>query len=401
MFDFWLSFKLIRGGGKFLGITSFLSVVGLVIGVGVLIAAMAVVSGFEKTIRDSVVDLSGHIVLLKRGTYLDDMASLEKETKRIIGPSRMSPFLHLEAMLPFKGKVSGVVVQGIDSKKGHRVPILKKRIVEGEWKLGKEHILMGKEIAKRMGIKVGDSIKIVVPKPSKIKSDRFRPQLTRAKVSGLIDLGKFEYNDRIIMADNRLAQKMLKLKPNVYSGLRIMLEDAESAPRLSHELSGKLGYPFYAKNWYQLNQNFFEALKIEKMVIFLVLSVMVLAASFNTASSLFISVVKRYSEISVLKALGAGPSYILRVFSIQGIIIGFIGTLLGVAFGFFLIFILANYSLVDIPADIYKINKLPIDIRWKDVALVASVSFLLSFLASLIPAYRGSKLSPMEGIRYE
>lgn len=392
---------MIRGGGKFLGITAFLSVVGLVLGVGVLIAAMAVVSGFEKTIRDSVVDLSGHIVLLKRGTYLDDIEKLKKETKEIIGPSKMSPFLHLEAMLPYKGKVSGIVVQGVDSKSGHRVPMLQKRIVKGKWDLSKNNVVLGKEIAKRMGLKVGDQIKVVVPKPSKTKSDRFKPQLTRARVSGLIDLGKFEYNDRILMADNRLAQKMLKLKPNVYSGLRIMLSDADRAPPLSHELSGKLGYPFYSKNWYQLNQNFFEALKIEKMVIFLVLSVMVLAASFNTASSLFISVVKRYSEISVLKALGAGPSYILKVFSIQGIIIGFIGTALGVMFGFFLIYILANYSLVDIPADIYKINKLPIDIRWVDVAIVASVSFILSFLASLIPAYRGASLAPMEGIRYE
>lgn len=402
MFDLWLSYKLMRGGGKFLGLTAFLSIVGLVIGVGVLIATMAVVSGFEKTIRSSVVDLSGHMVLLKRGTFLSDIEVLEKKTKEIIGESQLSPFLHMEAMLPHKGAVSGVVVQGIDSINGSRVPLLQKRIITGEWVSPKEKtIVLGKEVAKRMNISVGDQINIVVPKPSKTNSSNFQPKLTKVSVAGLIDLGKFEYNDRILIADNRLVQHMMGLKEGVYSGLRIMLPDAEQAQVKSYELGTKLGYPFYTKNWYQLNRNFFEALKIEKRVIFLVLSIMILAASFNTASSLFISVVKRYGEISVLKALGAGPNFILKIFGLQGVLIGFVGTLFGIFFGFGLIYILANYSLVDIPADIYKIDRLPIDIRMTDVVIVGTVSFVISFLASLIPAYRGAKLSPMEGLRYE
>lgn len=402
LFDFWLSIKLVRGGGKFLGLTAVLSLVGLVLGVGVLIATMAVVSGFERTIKDSVIDLSGHVVLLKRGTYIDNLEALKENVKKMSPPDvKMSPFLHLEAMLPVKGKVSGVVVQGIDKENASRIPLLQKRVVKGSWNIAERNVMIGKEIAKRMGIEPGDRIKIVVPRPSNTNSENFSPKLTAVKVAGLIDLGKFDFNDRVILASNRTAQKMIGLKAGAYSGLRLMLEDADKAPSLSHKIAGGLGYPYYSKSWYELNQNFFEALKIEKRVIFLVLSVMILAASFNTASSLFVSVVKRYSEISVLKALGAGPSYILKIFSIQGILIGFVGTLLGILFGFGLIFILQNYSLVDIPADIYKIDKLPIDIRTIDVVLVGCISFVFSFVASLIPALKGASLSPMEGLRYE
>ena len=150
-----------------------------------------------------------------------------------------------------------------------------------------------------------------------------------------------------------------------------------------------------------MNLNFFEALKLEKMVLFIVLSVMVIAASFNTCSSLFISVVKRYRNISILKALGAGPDVILKIFSIQGLLIGFVGTFLGVLFGLFLVYIIANYSLVDMPADIYKIDRLPISLDWLDIAKVSCFSFLISFLASILPAMKASKTLPVEGLRYE
>ncbi|MEE6249137.1 MAG: ABC transporter permease [Bdellovibrionota bacterium] len=400
MLEFWLSMRFLKGAGKFIGISSKLSIAGLIIGVGVLLAAMAVVEGFQKTIKDSVIDLSGHIVLIKRGTYLSGIDELKKKINNTIPKYTASPFIHAEAMLPHNGQVRGIMVQGM-AKDGVRAPSLKKRLIKGKWPSSTEHILIGKELAKQMDIKIGDTLKVVVPMPSKVNSNQFQPKLTEVRLSGIMDFGKYEYNERMLVAHNELVQKMLGLNAKAFSGLRIMLPDSETAVVDASKISQALGYPYYTRSWYELNLNFFEALKLEKMVLFIVLSVMVIAASFNTCSSLFISVVKRYRNISILKALGAGPDVILKIFSIQGLLIGFVGTFLGVLFGLFLVYIIANYSLVDMPADIYKIDRLPISLDWLDIAKVSCFSFLISFLASILPAMKASKTLPVEGLRYE
>lgn len=400
MLEFWLSMRFLKGAGKFIGISSKLSIAGLIIGVGVLLAAMAVVEGFQKTIKDSVIDLSGHIVLIKRGTYLSGIDELKKKINNTIPKYTASPFIHAEAMLPHNGQVRGIMVQGM-AKDGVRAPSLKKRLIKGKWPSSSEHILIGKELAKQMDIKIGDTLKVVVPMPSKVNSNQFQPKLTEVRLSGIMDFGKYEYNERMLVTHNELVQKMLGLNAKAFSGLRIMLPDSETAVVDASKISQALGYPYYTRSWYELNLNFFEALKLEKMVLFIVLSVMVIAASFNTCSSLFISVVKRYRNISILKALGAGPDVILKIFSIQGLLIGFVGTFLGVLFGLFLVYIIANYSLVDMPADIYKIDRLPISLDWLDIAKVSCFSFLISFLASILPAMKASKTLPVEGLRYE
>ncbi|MEC9283778.1 MAG: ABC transporter permease [Bdellovibrionota bacterium] len=400
MFEFWLSMRFLKGAGKFIGISSKLSITGLIIGVGVLLAAMAVVEGFQKTIKDSVIDLSGHIVLIKRGTYLSGIEELKKKINNTLPKYSSSPFIHAEAMLPHNGKVRGIMVQGI-AKDGVREPSLKKRLVEGKWPSKLNQILVGKELAKQMDIKIGDSLKVVVPMPSKVNSNQFQPKLTEVEMSGIMDFGKYEYNERMLVGRNELVQKMLGLNSNAFSGLRIMLPNSDSAVQDASRVSQALGYPYYTRSWYELNLNFFEALKLEKMVLFIVLSVMVIAASFNTCSSLFISVVKRYRNISILKALGAGPDVILKIFSIQGLLIGFVGTFLGVLFGLFLVYLIANYSMVDMPADIYKIDRLPISLDWLDIAKVSCFSFIISFLASILPAMKASKTLPVEGLRYE
>lgn len=401
MFEWWLSLRLLRGGSNLLGLPAKLSLLGLILGVAVLLTAMAVVSGFERSIRESVIDLSGHVVLIKRGSYLTDIDELSRMLRQTHSDFVASPFLHAEAMLAHEGKVSGIMVQGIEPD-GVRRKALQSRILSGSWMQDYDRdVLLGKELGQRLGIAVGDSLRIVVPKPSSNNSNEFQPRLTRVRVVGFVDLGKYEYNERLILAGNALVQKMLAVKEGSYSGLRMMLPDPQLASQWAFDFSQAAGYPYVFRSWYELNLNFFEALKIEKVMLFLVLSVMLVAASFNTASSLYISVVKRYRHIAILKTLGMGPRSLQKIFSYQGLLLGLLGTMMGVLLGLLLVFLLANYSLVDMPADIYKIERLPIFLHWSDILWVSLCSLLLSFFASLLPARKAARSLPVEGLRYE
>jgi lipoprotein-releasing system permease protein len=404
MFQLWLTSRLLLRG-RVLNLTTFLSFLGIVLGVGTLVVTMAVISGVETLMRTAVIDVSGHLMLSKQGGEVAPQQSLIPKVKEILPDAKaISPFVRLEAVIAKNGRVQGVIVEGLDTSTVDTVLNLKSRIIEGEYNVnphqGQDQILIGKELAKNYQLKVGDELSLVVPRPPKTDSTSFQPTRSSFRISGVLDLGKYEYNERTVVVNDLAAQNLAGIG-NVYSGVRILLNDIEGTRDAGMALVKKLDGSYWVRDWFEANYNFFSAVANEKRVIFFVILFMVLVASFNVSSTLFVGVLRRYRDVSLLKTMGTKSGFLVRMFVLQGMVLAFIGTIVGLILGVGVAKWVSVARLVDIPADVYKFDHLPVEFRFEDIAAVLVCTFLVCFLSTLIPAWRGAALSPIEGLRYE
>lgn len=408
MYQVWLVWRFLRSGQRFLNLTTSLSIFGMVIGVASLVVAMAVVSGFETTLKNSVIDSVGHILVMKRGAPLEDDAQF-LSTVRAHAPGLLAetPFVYLEAVLAHKKKLSGVVVQGVDPATYEKVLRLKHRLREGEFAFGPREDgvqggLVGKGLAEKFGLNVGDTFKAVMPVAKEYDNSSFRPRPMTFFVRGVLDLGRFDWNERFILTHLEAAQEFAQIGKQVM-GYRLRLDRDDKAKEVAFNLSQQLGHAYWTRDWEDVNRNLFEAVKLEKVVIFFVLLIMVLAACFNISSTLFVSVLRRFGDISVLKTLGANRRFVIKLFTAQGLLIGFIGTVLGVLLGVALCFgfLYAEQHWGLLPGEVYKLERIDVEFRWTDISAIFGAALLICFLATLAPARRGSKLAPVEGLRYE
>ncbi len=408
MFELWLTLRLLKEGkSQFLNPVSWLAVTGMALGVATLIIVMGVVSGFESTLENAVTDVTGDILLIRRGEPLDNLDILMPRLKKV-APQIVSatPFVHVEGMLAHKGKVGGIVIQGLDPGSSQKTLNLSGRIKEGTFDLGTGNeenppVLIGKGLKEKMGINVGDIINIVLPKNSPTaKVTGFVPQLKKFLVVGVVDLGMYEFDSRFIITSARAAQKLADKGP-FYTGLRLKLSDSHLAPQVSLALSAEMGFGYLIRDWMEAHNNLFEAIKLEKIVIFLVLLFMTVAACFNVSSTLLISVLRRTHDIALLKALGAKNSSILRFFSLQGLLLGVMGNVLGVILGLTICFIITKTNIIFLPPEIYHLSRLPVEIRFKEMGMIIVASLFLCLISTWGPARRAAKLLPVDGLRYE
>jgi lipoprotein-releasing system permease protein len=380
----------------------------MALGVACLVIAMAIVSGYESTLKNALIDSFGHLVLVKRGEPLNDYKDVATQVQASDSRVRaITPFLFVEAIAAKSGKIQGVLLEGVDEATHAGVVNMQSRIQRGEFKFGldeddRPYVSIGKELAKRLNIEPGDVMKVVVPVTKKWGGDRFRPRAISLKVSGILDLGRYDFDERYMLMDLGALQKFAKLKSKV-TGLRVRLNSSENANEVGAGLVNELGFPYWYRTWRDSNQNLFDAIDYEKPVIFLIVALIVLAAAFNIAGSLYVSVLRRYRDISVLKTLGADQKFIRKLFSTQGLIIGLIGALLGLAVG-----VWASGLLVELqnsfqlfPGEVYRIDRVDLEVRHTDLLIILMVSMVICYLASLAPARRGGRLNAVEGLRYE
>lgn len=404
MLQLWLTTKLLWKG-KFFNWTTLLSLLGVVVGVATLVITMSVISGVESLLQKAVIDVTGHIMLMKPGGERDPMSSLAPRLKKAVpAVVAQTPFVHLEAVVARKGKINGIIIQGIDTSTVDGVLNLKSRVIEGEFNFnpidGVDSCLIGKELARKMALKLGDEFQIVVPKPSKMDATTFSPVRSKFRVSGILDYGKYEFNERLVIISDLAAQTLAGVG-NVYSGLRIRLKSKDDTRDAGYQITSELGHPYWIRDWFEANYNFFSAIAIEKSVIFVVLLFMVLVASFNISATLFVNVLKRYRDVSILKTLGARKWQLTQFFVIQGMILGVVGSFFGVLIGIAGGILVSRSSFIYIPAEIYKFDHLPVEFRVLDLVAIVTVTLVICFFSTLIPAIRGAKLNPVEGLRYE
>jgi lipoprotein-releasing system permease protein len=407
MWELWLGRRLLGLRGGTMGATAVLSLIGLVIGVASLIVAMAVVSGYQSTLQKSVIDVVGHLLVMKRGSTLT-RDTFDRDI-RPLAPEIVAatPFLYVEAVVAHAGQISGVVIEGVDPVGVHTVLNLKNHLQDGQLDFsGAEHATslawIGKGLAKKYKLAVGDHFKVVLPVNSDFDSSTFRPRLAEFQVRGVLNLGRQDFDSRYVMTDLKSAQELANVGDKV-SGFRIRLQAAAQAPAVVNRIVNQFGYQYMARDWEEVNHNLFEAARLEKVVIFLVLMVLIIASAFNVSSTLFVGVIRRYHDISLLKALGATGQSIQRIFLLQGVGLGVLGSGLGIMLGLILcgLFMWAETRFGLIPAEVYKLDRIDVELRWTDFVAIVGVCLTICLIFSWAPARRGAKLSPMEGLRYE
>lgn len=404
---------------KFISLNTWISVGGVALGVMALIVVIAVMSGFGKDLRDKILGTNSHVVVTNiTRTGMGDYEAIIAAIKKIEGVSAVAPFILSQVMLTYGDNSAGVVVRGVDPDREAGVSDLEKNLVQGTMKMledpesssakpRRDGVILGKELAHRLGVQRDDAVSMISP-ASRVTPMGLVPKIKLFQVVGFFESGMFEYDSNLAFISMHSAQKFFAMKGKV-SGIEIRVRDIERADQIAKGIQDDLGFPYYARDWMRMNKNLFSALRLEKIVMFIILILIILVAAFNIVSTLFMVVMEKSKEIAILKSMGASRSSIMKIFSLQGLIIGVTGTAIGCVGGFTVVpnlneivgFIEKVFGITAFPSDVYYLDKLPSEIQYLDSFLIVIFSILICFIASLYPAWRASRLDPVEGLRYE
>lgn len=384
-----------------------LALLGLVLGVAALVASMAVMSGFENTLKTAMAEVSGHAQVVKRSRFPDDWQELEERIRKaeptLVSSSR---FVFIEAVLANKGQISGVLIQGVDTQRVNEVLNFKRRVISGSDVLEESSdvplALLGKNLAAKMNLSVGDTFRVVVPVADSVDPSKFQRRVGAFKVQGVLDLGKHDWNERFILADLKATQSLADIGDR-YSGLLLKFQDVDHAREAAFNLSGVLGAPYWVRDWRDANENLFEAISVERPGIFFVVLVITIVAAFNVSATLFVNVVRRFKDIAILKTVGLSQKDIMKIFVCQGLFMGLVGLvlgfLLGIGIAYLFEFLQGRLGLIS--GEVYRLENIELQIRFVDGFAICIATLLICLIATIAPSRRGAKLQPVEGLRSE
>jgi len=407
-FEYFIGGRYLKAKQKqaFISMITVLSVAGVTVGVMALVVVIAVMSGFEDDLKSRILGVESHLVLMRHGGPFEDYQPVVEKMASVDGIESVTPFIYTQVMLRSSHGISGAVLRGIDP---HTAPSVIKGIQAGA--LVKETdgeqtdpdvkvpgIILGKELARSLHVLKGDMVQVITTK-GMISPIGHVPTMRRFVVRGYFETGMYEYDGSMAYIQLSDAQKILRMKDSI-SGIEARVTDIYKAREVAKKVVNTLGYPYWVRDWMQMNHNLFSALKLEKTVMFIILALIILVAAFNIASSLIMMVMEKTKDIAILKAMGATDSSIRKIFVFKGMIIGAIGTFLGVVIGFVLCVLLEKYKFIELPGDVYYLTTLPVKLDFLDVVVIASSALVICFLATLYPARQASKLDPVEAIRY-
>ena len=423
-FEFFISLRYLRAKRKqiFVSIITFISVAGIFLGVAALIIVLAVMNGFETDLRNKILGINSHVVLMQYTGAMKDYQKVASEVEQVEGVVASTPFIFSQAMLRNEGRTSGVILRGMSVDTAFKVINLGK-MHEGNIEylsekqrstieLGKDKsalpgIVIGKELAKNMGLLLFDPVNIISPMGISTPMGMV-PKMKRFVVVGIFDSGFYEYDSTLAYVSLRDCQDFLNLGERV-TGIEIKVNDIYKANIIAKSIEKKLGFPFWARNWMEMNKNLFSALKLEKRVMFIILSLIVLVAAFNIISTLIMIVMEKNKDIAILKSMGATSASIMKIFIYQGVTIGAIGTFMGCIGGLAValnleklsVYIENLFGFKILPGDVYYLSQLPSQVNYSDVVIIIIGTMLICFLSTIYPSRRASKLDPAEALRYD
>ncbi|MFA5276183.1 MAG: ABC transporter permease [Candidatus Omnitrophota bacterium] len=378
---------------KFISLISIISILGVAIGVTALIVVLAVMTGFDRDLRDKIVGNYSHITLSAyNGINEIEYKELTKKISAFEHVEAVSPYLQGQVLVKEENRFFAVGLKGIDPEAESRTTKIDKYMVAGNIKdLAQGGLIIGRELATYLGVRNGSTVTLISPSGKQ----------NVMKVAGIFSSGMYDYDMNMVFTGLKSAQAILGA-PDKISALSIKLDNLYLAPQVRDKLYLSLGPDYILKTWTEANANFFAALKLEKLTMFIILTLIILVAAFNIASTLIVMVVEKTKDIGVLKALGMSSKGVRRVFTYQGLIIGSLGTLLGAFGGIVLCALLKKYQFVKLPQDIYYIDHLPVSIvLWPDITLIVLAAFVITLISTIYPAVKASRLEPVEALRYE
>ncbi len=385
-------------------IITLISIGGVFIGVATIIIVLSVMNGFQKDLRDKILGTNSHIAILKY--FNEPIADFNKvldtinNSPHVIGAS---PFIYTKVMINNDTYVDGIVLRGVDENLLSSVSDIEKRIIYGDFELKGRTlpgIVIGSILADNLRVHTGDELTIFSTANFTPTPMGYIPKFKKFEVVGIFDAGMYEYDASLAYVSLESAQKLVGMENSV-TGIEVKVDDIYKAPEIGTQIEKKLRFPYRANNWMKMNRSLFAALKLEKTTMFIILTLIIIVAAFNIIGSLIMIVIRKTKDIGILKSMGASSKQIMRIFIYEGLIIGTIGTFLGLAAGYTVSFLLSKYHFISLPSDVYFIDTLPVHMELLDFALVIVAAIAISFVATLYPAMKAAKMDPVKAIRYE
>ena len=418
-FELFVALRYLLGRRKqtFISVISIISVVGVALGVAALIIVMGVMNGFTTDLREKIMGVNAHAMVLSgtnsmpafgfdTGKKPETLDSLQKKVLTVPGVTGAMPFIYAELMISGPAGVKGLVMRGVDPVTAPKVLTLVDRITQGKFEdiaktEGLPGIVVGKELANRIGASVGSRVNLLTPTGDKGAAG-FTPRIRSAKVVGIFSTGMFEYDSSLALVSLESAREFLgRTDADWVTGLELTVSDVYKADRIAESAALLLGSPYYVRNWMEMNASLFAALKLEKLGMAIMLTLIILVASFSIVTTLVMLVMEKTRDIAILMSMGATRRSIRRIFMLQGLIIGGVGTGTGFALGLGICQLLQRYQFIKLPKGVYSLDYLPILLQWSDLVSIAVGAVLLCFVATLYPARQAAGLEPADALRYE
>jgi len=409
-FEYFIGGRYLKARQKqaFITLITLLSTAGITVGVMALIIVIGVMKGFEDDLRSRILGGQSHVVIKREDGAVSGYHQLVKEVEKIDGVEAATPFNDVQGVLRSRHSISPAKIKGIDpATAGRVIKTLKDVSLPDDASLtGQEGdqiklpaIVLAQELARHLGVKTGDIISLI--SPGKSRSSVFQaPVMKQFEVSGFFKSGLYEYDNSFAYIHIKDAQKVLRMGDSV-TGIEVRVDNIYKARKIAERIDARLGLPYRAQDWMQLNQSLFQAMKTERRVMFIILTLTILVATFSIASTLIMLVLGKTRDIAILKTMGATNKSIRKIFVFNGMVIGIVGTFLGLSLGLLVSTILKHYDISHLTGGIYYlINTVPVKLDVFDIIAIISATLTICFLATLYPAHQAAKINPVDSIRY-
>ena len=435
--EFSIGWRYVRAGrrshrgNRFISFISWLSALGIALGVAALIVVLSVMNGFQKEVRDRMLSVLAHIEVFETpssgpssgpgesaaqsadvpapAVVASDWVALQTQLRTFPQVLGAAPFVAGQAMMTRGDMVRGAVVRGIDPVAERSVSQVGEQVHEGsleDLRPGAYGIALGRQLARAMGVGLGDRVTLIAPQGT-MTPVGMMPRMKPFRVVAIFDSGHYEYDSTLALTSLEDAAKLFRVEGPM--GLRLRVDDMQAAPRIARELAAQLPPRLSVRDWSSENRSWFAAVQVEKRMMFIILALIIAVAAFNLVSMLVMTVTDKQADIAILRTLGASPGAIQRIFILQGTVIGLLGTALGVSLGVVLAWSVGDlvagieqlFGVEFLPPGIYFITRLPSDLRWDDVIRIGGVAVLLSLVATIYPSHRAARTRPVEALRHE